>query len=642
MSQAALPPFERERLSLLLALQLLDTPAEVAFDRITRLASQLLQVPIALVSLVDEKRQWFKSRVGLEAQETPREFAFCAHALLQAAPLVVEDATRDSRFADNPLVTTAPGIRFYAGVQLLSRQGYPLGTLCVIDTVPRTLAASQLAVLQDLAGIVTEQLQQRERSQQAQKQIEEAQQLLREREQRLRLIFEHAGVGIALLGPDGGWFSVNDTLSQITGYPREELLALRFADLAYPADAAIGAAEHAAMLRGKIDRYQVEKRYLCRDGSLRWVSLVVTRQYQQQDQQHYLIVIVKDIQARKAAEAELLGLRQELEQRVQERTAQLQQSNNRLSAAVGRQRQIEQQLRKREAELTAVLEHASEAYICIDEHGLVIAWNRQASETFGWAADEVLGKPLAELIIPPPMRSAHHGGLLRYLQTGEAVVLDHRLELPALTRDGRTIPVEMSIRALQLEDQLIFSAFLHDISERKAAEQQREFEARHDALTGLPNRRAFFERLRAAQTRVQEGDESLALLFIDLDGFKEVNDRFGHDAGDSVLREVASRLRSMATDGASIARLGGDEMIILLQRPVLGESAVQALAEQVRSVVGQPVPLGEAGAQAQVSASIGIAMQQPGETISPDQLVARADKAMYGAKRSGKARVRWG
>lgn len=155
MPQAALPPFERERLSLLKALQLLDTPPEPTFDRITRLASQLLQVPIALVSLVDEQRQWFKSRVGLEACETPREYAFCAHAILQTTPLVVNDASRDPRFIDNPLVTTAPGIRFYAGVQLLSLQGYPLGTLCVIDTRPRELAASELALLQELAGIVS-------------------------------------------------------------------------------------------------------------------------------------------------------------------------------------------------------------------------------------------------------------------------------------------------------------------------------------------------------------------------------------------------------------------------------------------------------------------------------------------------------
>lgn len=641
MPQAALSPFESERLTLLKALHLLDTPPEPAFDRITRLACQLLQVPIALVSLVDERRQWFKSRVGLEACETPREYAFCAHAILQTEPLVVNDARRDPRFVDNPLVTGAPGIRFYAGVQLRSRQGYPLGTLCIIDNKARELSATELALLQDLAGIVNEQLLQRERSQLAQQQISNAQQLMQAREQRFQLIFERAGDGIALVGPGGSWLSVNDALCQITGYPQQELLALHFSDLGYPGDAAIGELERQAMARGELDRYQLEKRYLRKDGSLCWVSITVTRQDDGLDGQPYLIVIVKDIQARKQAEQELAALQQALEQRVEERTAQLQQANNQLTAAMVRQQQIEQQLRKREAELSAVLEHASDAYICIDEHGTVIAWNRQASETLGWSPAEAIGRQLDELIIPEAQRAAHRAGMLRYQQSGEAVVLGRRLELAALTRTGAMLPVELSIRALQLDDQLIFSAFLHDISERKQAEARREYEARHDALTSLPNRRAFFEQLQLAQQRVQQQAQPLALLFLDLDGFKEVNDQYGHDAGDTVLRVMAQRLRDVAGADSLIARLGGDEMIVLLQRPGLAAAEVQALAEQVRDAVALPVPLDEDGKVGMVSASIGVAMQQPGEQFSPDQLVASADRAMYGAKRSGKARVRW-
>ncbi|WP_174874705.1 sensor domain-containing diguanylate cyclase [Vogesella oryzae] len=640
MMQAPLHPHERERLSLLRALQLLDTPPEPAFDRITRLACQLLQVPVAVVSLVDEGRQWFKSRVGLDPCETPREYAFCAHAILQTEPLVVPDAVADERFRDNPLVTGSPGIRFYAGVPLLSRHGYPLGTLCIIDTRPRTLAAADLAMLRELADIVTEQLQQRERWQLAQRQIEEAQARMNTREQRLRLIFEGAGAGIALLGAEGEWLSVNDALCQITGYPQDELLALRATDLIYPGDAPIGHDERQAMRRGDIDRFQLEQRCLRKDGSLRWVSITVTRHYEALDDRWYQILIVKDIQQRKEAEAALHTLQLELEQRVAERTTQLQLANNQLSAAMVQQQRVEQQLRKREAELSAVLEHASDAYICIDERGVVIAWNRQAQETFGWAAVEAIGRPLDELLIPLDLQAAHHAGMAHYLRTGESKVLDQRVEVPARTKQGGTIPVELRIRALQLEDQRIFSAFLHDISERKRAEQQREYEARHDLLTGLPNRRAFFEQLHMAQARVAEQALPLALLFVDLDGFKEVNDQHGHDAGDVLLREVAGRLQQQAGDGMLIARLGGDEMVVLLQQPQLDESRVQQLAEHLRQLISQPVQLGPATTAA-VGASIGVAIQQVGQQMTADQLVALADKAMYSAKRGGKGRVRW-
>ncbi|MEO0602679.1 MAG: GAF domain-containing protein, partial [Myxococcota bacterium] len=147
-------PDEARRLAALRDAAVLDTPAEERFDRITRLARYLLNVPIALVSLVDEERQWFKSAHGLETRQTPRDVAFCAHAILSSEPLVVEDAHADPRFADNPLVVGAPGVRFYAGQPLLSPEGLPLGTICVIDQRPRTFGPElreQLTLLGRLA-----------------------------------------------------------------------------------------------------------------------------------------------------------------------------------------------------------------------------------------------------------------------------------------------------------------------------------------------------------------------------------------------------------------------------------------------------------------------------------------------------------
>jgi len=159
------PPDEQERLRDLQRLEILETDPEPEFDRIARLAAAIGKAPVALISLVDEHRQWFKARVGLEAQETPREFSFCAHAITQEKPFVVLDARRDDRFSDNPLVTGEPKLRFYMGAQLKRNNGSAFGTLCIIDTEPRTeFAEDEAEILTELAAIVSERMEQRLRN----------------------------------------------------------------------------------------------------------------------------------------------------------------------------------------------------------------------------------------------------------------------------------------------------------------------------------------------------------------------------------------------------------------------------------------------------------------------------------------------
>ncbi len=159
MIPAAIPENEAKRLELLKLYRILDTPPEESFDRITRIVAETIGVPIALVSIVDRERQWFKSKVGLDASETPRDLAFCAHAILGDDVFVVEDASKDARFADNPLVASDPNIRFYAGAPLKTAEGLNLGTLCAIDRHARKLSAKHRQLLQDLAHLVVDEME---------------------------------------------------------------------------------------------------------------------------------------------------------------------------------------------------------------------------------------------------------------------------------------------------------------------------------------------------------------------------------------------------------------------------------------------------------------------------------------------------
>ena len=165
------PPNEAERIAALVNYGILDTDFEESYDRITRLAAAIFNTPISLVSLVDTRRQWFKSAYGLDARETPREWAFCAKAILQPDVYVVPDARVADEFKDNPLVTGDPHVTFYAGAPLIDKDGFALGTLCVIDHEPRAiLDAHDSAVLKDFAGLVIDLLENRRRIRQLERQ----------------------------------------------------------------------------------------------------------------------------------------------------------------------------------------------------------------------------------------------------------------------------------------------------------------------------------------------------------------------------------------------------------------------------------------------------------------------------------------
>ncbi len=175
------PKTEATRLQALADYRILDSESEQAFDDLAALAADICNAPIALVTFVDSHRQWFKAKIGLAISETPRDQAFCAHTILQTEVLVVEDATLDDRFSRNPLVTSDPKIRFYAGAPLLTRDGFGLGSLCVIDRKPRQLSPAQLKSLKTLGRVAVAHLEFRRTSAQlaaVAEELQEAKQLL--------------------------------------------------------------------------------------------------------------------------------------------------------------------------------------------------------------------------------------------------------------------------------------------------------------------------------------------------------------------------------------------------------------------------------------------------------------------------------
>lgn len=158
MQQPAMPHNEDERLATLHSLQILDTPSDDRFDRFTRISARIFDMPVAIISLVDRDRQWFKSTEGFDVEETPRKFSFCGHAILGNDVFEVRNARRDPRFRDNPFVIDQPHIRFYAGAPLEAPNGHKLGTLCIIDKIPRQLSEEEKTMLKNLADMVVSEM----------------------------------------------------------------------------------------------------------------------------------------------------------------------------------------------------------------------------------------------------------------------------------------------------------------------------------------------------------------------------------------------------------------------------------------------------------------------------------------------------
>jgi diguanylate cyclase (GGDEF)-like protein/PAS domain S-box-containing protein len=457
MKIAPLPKNEQERLSELKKYNILDTEPDIVFDNMVQLASYICKTPIAAISLVDGTRQWFKSIVGLDVRETSRDVAFCAHTILDNEPLVVENALFDERFFDNPLVTSNPNIRFYAGVPLITQEGLHLGTLCVIDTEARQITIEQLSAIKTLAHSVMSHLELRLSHKKIRNYVDEL--------QLSATIFETATENIIVTDHNNCFITVNPAFTRTTGYTLEEIKGLN----------------PKILKSGK----QTPKFY-----SKMWKEL------------------------------------------------------------------------NRDGQ-----------------------WN---------------------------------GELCNKKKNGELYI--EWLSIKVIFNEDKTVKM--------------YVATFSDITEKKKADEIIWRQANYDLLTNLPNRHLFNDCLKREIKIANRTKKSLAILFIDLDYFKEVNDAYGHEIGDSLLIKVAKRINETIRETDTVARLGGDEFVVILSQ-MENENDINKVAKLIINKLSIPFDLN--GITVTISASIGISIY-PKDSLVEKELLIYADKAMYDAKKDGKGK----
>lgn len=297
-------------------------------------------------------------------------------------------------------------------------------------------------------------------------------------------------------------------------------------------------------------------------------------------------------------------------------------------------RKAHQKAKDNNQRFQSILHNSHDAFVLIDDNSRVIFWNDQAERLFGWQADEAVGKTLEELIIPASHHQAHREGMTHFLETGEASALNKRLELPARHKSGKEFPIEATIGTSVNNSNREFFAFMHDITERMEANQRLVQQAQYDALTSLPNRLLFMERLEQAMLRCQRHGHMIALMYLDVDHFKTVNDSLGHLAGDELLQRFAKRLKNTVRAIDTVARLGGDEFTILVESLNTREDAL-VVAEKLVANAMETIESGDDIFQ--ITASVGISTYS-GEAMDSKKLMVKADQALYQAKRAGRNR----
>ncbi|MGB3201033.1 MAG: PAS domain S-box protein [Nodosilinea sp.] len=445
---------DAKRLAVVQRYQILDTPPDGAFDRITAIAARLFQVPIALVTVVDRDRIWFKSRHGLTIEQIDREPGLCASAMLQNEVYIIADAPQDPRALTNSLVRGEFGLRFYAAAPLTTQDGYNLGTLCIIDRQPRQLTADETQTLADLAAVVMDELELR---------LSARQLVATTTAQRTAIdnLYHGAPCGYHSLDANGVFMAINDTELGWLGYSREAVVGrLHFLEVLTPASQATFAASFPQLKRqGRVDDLEFE--LVRADGTTLWASISAIAEYDDQGTYVSSRSTAHNISDRKRTELALRQLNQSLETKVADRTAELADRNAALEAS-------NQALHLSNQRFRNAFDYAGIGMALVNLEGQWLEVNRSLCDITGYTEAEMLATTFQAITHPNDLDTDLD--LMRQLLNQER--RHYHLEKRYRHRQGHWIWILLSVSIVTDEQQvpLYFVSQIQDISDRKRSE----------------------------------------------------------------------------------------------------------------------------------------------------------------------------
>lgn len=443
---------EAARLEVLNRYEILDTPSEQLFDDFTLLASQICETPISLISLVDDQRQWFKSKVGIDVDQTPRQLAFCAHALENPKELlVVENATLDRRFADNALVTDDPYIRFYAGAPLVTPEGCALGTLCVIDRQPRKLNKQQLAALKTLARQVVTQLEARQNV----RLLESAAVELESQRSETQVILDHVPAYVFYKDTKNNILRTNQSVANILGVDLADIEGHPAVEF-YPEHADDFYQDDLEVIKSGKPKLGIVEQLETGEEGKRWISTDKIPIFNEQGHVEQLLVIASDITHLKSVEESLRGSQEQLrqanaylEERVQLQTAEL---------------------RASQSLYEDLYQNAPDMHVSVSpDDATVMQCNQTLLVETGYTTQEVVGQSVFKLYHPSSLGKAK-AAMEKFRTTGRV----QNFELTLMRKDGSSIEVSLNVSSTR-DDQgkiLASRSVWRDITEQKRLEEE--------------------------------------------------------------------------------------------------------------------------------------------------------------------------